>query len=209
MTPGSGGLSTASGARTAHSAGVVHVERSVPYPWPYDGVLDPARLALVVAGWDGAWQSRSASAPAAVQIVVDLAAATAAPGGLVVGVAHHDGEALALPGAQAVTAGGIDAFCGSPLDGVLRRAGRTHLLVAGLGLEGPVHSTLRSANDRGYECLLVTDACAPLQPDLAEAAASMVTMSGGIFGALGRAAEVVAALAAVSHHRPRDPETTT
>jgi len=77
---------------------------------------------------------------------------------------------------------------------VLRAAGATHLLVAGHGLEGPVHSTLRSANDRGYECLLVIDACSPLDPGLAGAARSMVEMSGGIFGAVGTTADVLAAL---------------
>jgi nicotinamidase-related amidase len=93
-----------------------------------------------------------------------------------------------------VTSAGVDGFHGSGLDAALRVAGVTHLLVAGHGLEGPVHSTLRSANDRGYECLLVVDACSPLVPDLAGAARSMVEMSGGIFGAVGTTADVLAAL---------------
>ena len=59
-----------------------------------------------------------------------------------------------------------------------------------------MHSTMRSANDRGYECLLVVDACAPLDPDLVPPAISMVEMSGGIFGAVGTTAPVLAALAA-------------
>ena len=53
---------------------------------------------------------------------------------------------------------------------------------------------MRSANDRGYECLLVVDACAPLEPELVPAAISMVEMSGGIFGAVGTTAPVLAAL---------------
>ena len=72
--------------------------------------------------------------------------------------------------------------------------GATHLLVAGLGLEGPVHSTMRGANDMGYECLLVLDASAPLAPDLVGPSRSMVEMSGGIFGAVGATADVLAAL---------------
>ena len=93
-----------------------------------------------------------------------------------------------------VTATGIDGFFGSPLDHRLRAAGRDHLAIGGFGLEATVHSTLRSANDAGYECLLLTDASAPLDPALAGAAASIVTMSGGIFGALGSTTDLLAAL---------------
>lgn len=105
---------------------------------------------------------------------------------------------------MSTTADGLDALHGGPLDGLLRREARTHLIVAGLGLEGPVHSTLRSANDRGYECLLVTDACAPLTTDLAEAAARTVTMSGGIFGAIGLTHAVLDALALTAPTSPGD-----
>jgi hypothetical protein len=97
-----------------------------------------------------------------------------------------------------IDAAGIDGFHGSGLDATLRAAGATHLLLAGHGLEAPVHSTMRGANDRGYECLLVIDACSPLQPDLLPAARSMVEMSGGIFGAVGSAADVLAALVPVA-----------
>ena len=74
------------------------------------------------------------------------------------------------------------------------RAARDLLLLVGLGLETTVHSTMRSANDRGYECLLVVDACAPLDPDAVPNAVSMVEMSGGIFGAVGLTDPVLAAL---------------
>ena len=75
-----------------------------------------------------------------------------------------------------------------------RAAGRDHLLLAGFGLEAPVHSTLRSANDRGYECLLLLDACAPLDPSLTPASRSMIEMSGGIFGAVGTVGALLGAL---------------
>jgi nicotinamidase-related amidase len=123
-------------------------------------------------------------------------------GGLVVAVAHRGGVPLGRPTPSAVTvrADGLDGCFGGPLEPELRRRGRTHLLVAGLGLEGPVHSTLRSLNDRGYECLLVADACAPLDPAVAPAAAAMVTMSGGIFGAVGTVTPILRALTA--RHAP-------
>jgi nicotinamidase-related amidase len=90
---------------------------------------------------------------------------------------------------------------------VLSREGLTHLFVAGHGLEGPVHSLLRGANDRGFECLLVTDACSAFTPDCRDAAASMVCMSGGIFGAVGTTDAVVTALApSCTPSPPPNPE---
>ena len=99
-----------------------------------------------------------------------------------------------IPGAHVVSAVGIDGFYGGPLDAVLRAGRRDQLLLVGLGLETTVHSTMRSANDRGYECLLVVDACAPLDPEVVPNAISMVEMSGGIFGAVGTTNNVLAAL---------------
>lgn len=187
---------------------VAHVAGTEPYPWPYDGRISGETLALVLAGWDRRWAGRAARGAAAVAACGRLAAGVAAVGGLVVAVDHGETGAtagrpgppepvdLVLPVAPVVVgAAGLDGLHGGPLDDLLRRAGRTHLLLAGVGLEGPVHSTLRSANDRGYECLLVTDACAPLDEALAGASAHTVTMSGGIFGAVGTADAVLAALA--------------
>ena len=98
---------------------------------------------------------------------------------------------------------------------MLRRAGRSDLLIAGLGLEGPVHSTLREANDRGYECLLVADACSAVDPALVGAACSMVMHSGGIFGAYASLNDVLVALgrprlaSAETTIHPHDKEPTT
>ena len=74
---------------------------------------------------------------------------------------------------------------------------RDQLLLVGGWLESNVHSTLRSANDRGYECLLVLDACTPYDAAMVAASRSQVEMSGGIFGAVGETAHVLAALAAL------------
>ncbi len=182
----------------------LHVARTEPYAWPCDGRLAGGHLALVLAGWDASWAERCADDPAAPEAVArcaQLASAVAAIGGLVVLVAHAGSAVADLPGGahpEVVTASGIDALYGSSLEPLLRRAGRTHLLVAGHGLEGPVHSTLRSANDRGYECLLVADACSSLTGDLADASAKTVTMSGGIFGAVGTTDAVLTALSPVT-----------
>jgi nicotinamidase-related amidase len=179
-----------------------------PYAWPYDGRLDGAHLALVLAGWDETWASRAVRSEPAERRAMRLAAAVARIGGLVVVIAH--GPAIKLPvGAASTTvpAPGIDGFYASRLDDLLRSDRRTHLLVAGHGIEAPVHSTLRSANDRGYECLLVTDACTSLTDDLGSPSAKQVTMSGGIFGAIGTTDAVLAALSdPLPHLVPSTPQ---
>jgi nicotinamidase-related amidase len=90
-----------------------------------------------------------------------------------------------------LSAGGVDAFFASALDETLRSNGRRDVIIAGWGLEGPVHSTLRTANDRGYECVLVPDASTSLDESLVPAAQSMVEFSGGIFGAIATTDEVL------------------
>jgi biuret amidohydrolase len=209
----------------ALAGGIGPVAGTTPYRWPYDDTCTGAQLALVVAGWDHGWRRRVAGRHAAdvESSVGTLAAAVAAAGGSVVTLAHVGPPRLsawtgpaeattppappappALPGATHHVAAGLDGFWGSGLDAALRAVGATHLLVAGHGLEGPVHSTLRGANDQGYECLLVLDAASPLVPDLVAPSRSMVEMSGGIFGAVGLAGEVLAALRPVPENPPSE-----
>src|SRR5262249_44739442 len=143
------------------------VEGTEPYAWPYDGRLAGSHLALVLAGWDETWSSRARRSEPAERRALRLAAAADRGGGLVVVPAPGPPLSLAA-GAPATTVPvpGIDGFYASRLDDLLRTQRRTHLLLAGHGIEAPVHSTMRSANDRGYECLLVTDACTALTDDL-------------------------------------------
>ena len=177
----------------------MNVPDTVPYPWPYDGRLGGDVLALVLAGWDEGWRNRCVDPGGALDRCRSLSAVVRSAGGLVVTVSHWFSQVLGLDGRhEVVPSSGVDGFHGGPLDDVLRQSRRSHLIVAGMGLEGPVHSTLRSANDRGYECLLVADASAALTTDCAESAVSSVTMSGGIFGAVGSTAPVLAALAAIT-----------
>ena len=112
-----------------------------------------------------------------------------------------DRPGLLVPDLDLV-AGGVDGYYASDLDIVLRTGRYRRLVVAGVGLETCVHSTMRDANDRGYECLLVVDACVPIDPALTAASVSSIEMSGGIFGAVGRTADVVAALTPVDTPAP-------
>jgi nicotinamidase-related amidase len=171
---------------------------STPYPWPWDGRFDPRRCALlIIEATEPALPIDSAEWA----VIGELADQVSRTGGLVVSVHSARPPRFNGPGsapvlttaatgaarfgaAVAVTAPGWDAFFDSPLDTVLRQAGRDLLLLAGGWLEVGVHSTMRSANDRGYECLLIPSACIAINEVTRVATISSTEMSGGIFGAV-------------------------
>jgi nicotinamidase-related amidase len=77
---------------------------------------------------------------------------------------------------------------------VLRAQGITHLLFSGCTTDVCVHTTLREACDRNFQCLTISDACASGDQRAHEAALHMVTVENGIFGALSDSAAVIQAL---------------
>ena len=189
-----------------------------PYPWPYDGGLVADRLALVICGAQRWFYSRTAQPSDALDRVARIASLMRPTGASIVAVRHgsdhhHQGRpVLPLVGSSdyqliieasavdtLIDAAGIDAFYGSNIDAYFRARGIDTLIVVGLGLEGPIHSTLRSANDRGYECLVIADAAAPHDPSLVRAALSSIAFSGGIFGAFAPTAAVIAAFTETAH----------
>jgi nicotinamidase-related amidase len=87
-----------------------------------------------------------------------------------------------LPGEIVVDKPGKGAFYATDLDERLRARGVTHLLFAGVTTEVCVQTSMREANDRGYECLLVEDASASYFPDFHAATLAMVRAQGGIVG---------------------------
>ena len=89
---------------------------------------------------------------------------------------------------------GKGAFHASSLAALLHIRGITHLLIAGVTTEVCVQSTMREANDRGYECLLVEDATASYVPAFKQAVLEMVRAQGGIIGWTAGAGDVLAAL---------------
>jgi nicotinamidase-related amidase len=192
-----------------------------PYPWPWD--LEPGstvtadRLAVVVCGWQPHWavtveafggiDSALADIGATIAELRSLGAAVlwvrcGAPTGPsrrpphLPGVGTDDWELLpgVAPGDIVIDTPGLDAFLVEWTDLELRGRGLDRLVVCGLGTEGPISSTNRSANDRGYECLIPTDAVVHHDPVTGAASLSSVCMSGGIFGAVGTAADLISEL---------------
>lgn len=90
------------------------------------------------------------------------------------------------------------AFYETDLDLILRAQGITHLIFTGCTTDVCVHTTLREANDRKYQCLLVEDACASGDAYAHKAAVHMVTVEDGIFGVVADGATVLDGFAAVS-----------
>lgn len=86
------------------------------------------------------------------------------------------------------------AFTYTELEPILRAQGIKQLLFTGCTTDVCVHSTLREASDRYFECLLIEDACASGDAYAHAAAVHMVTVEGGIFGAVANASAVVAVL---------------
>ena len=98
------------------------------------------------------------------------------------------------PGETVIVKPGKGAFWATQLDGLLRGQGITHLLLGGVTTEVCVQTTMREANDRGYECLLVEDATESYFAAFKEATLEMVRAQGGIVGWTAPFASVRAAL---------------
>jgi len=105
-------------------------------------------------------------------------------------------ELAPIAGEPVIDKPGKGAFYQTDLDLMLRNRGIETLLVAGVTTEVCVHTTVREANDRGYRCLVLSDACASYFPEFHAVGLRMIAAQGGIFGWVSTTGEVLAALSA-------------
>ena len=89
---------------------------------------------------------------------------------------------------------GKGAFYATELGEILDKSGIKSLLVTGVTTEVCVHTTVREANDRGYECLVLADCVGSYFPEFQRVGLQMIAAQGGIFGWVAESPELLAAL---------------
>ena len=115
---------------------------------------------------------------------------------LVRGEPGHDiiPELYPNPGEPVIDKPGKGAFFATDLHAILQNNGITKLVVTGVTTEVCVNTTVREANERGYDCFVPEDCVGSYFPEFQEMGLKMIKAQGGIFGWVGKGEDVIAAL---------------
>ena len=171
---------------------------------PIKNVLDAARQKkmLVIHTREGHRQDLS-DLPPSKKLRGKLKAGIGDPGPmgriLVRGEFGHDiiDELKPAPGEPVVDKPGKGAFYATDLELILRDRGINQLVVCGVTTEVCVNTSVREANDRGYDCLVLEDCVGSYFPEFQTAALNMIKAQGGIFGWVGQSKQFLETLANV------------
>jgi biuret amidohydrolase len=104
-------------------------------------------------------------------------------------------ELAPQPGEPVIDKPGKGSFCATDLELILRQRGIDNLVLTGITTDVCVHTTMREANDRGYECLLVEDCTESYFAEFKAAAIEMIRAQGAIVGWTAKAEDLIDAIA--------------